>query len=70
MTACGEGKAPGKSHLLTLAKEAAIEEKIAKEIMARTESAIAEWASLARQFGVYSENIALIEKKHSEIRKN
>ncbi len=59
----GEGKNPGREHLIRLGKVAQIPEKTVFSILDETCSALAKWPDWASQYGVTSVNIALIQKR-------
>ena len=59
----GEGRNPTTDHLLKLADEASIKKDRAVEIIKTTESCLAKWPELAKQYGVHKANIDLIDKK-------
>lgn len=56
----GEGKAPGETHLLALAKEASLAPKDAKAIIDQTREALGQWATLAKEHGVAASSVRLI----------
>lgn len=56
----GEGKRPGREHLLRLAIAAGVQERKAKEILDQTRSALAEFKELAAEHGVDKKRIESI----------
>ena len=52
MTVAGEGRAPGRSHLLNLAGPAGISSRGAQAILDEVAAAAARWSAHARQAGV------------------
>lgn len=62
----GEGRKPNISHLLKLADAAKIKKDRAAEIIVATKFSLAQWPTLAKQYGVSDTNIKLIEKKVNE----
>lgn len=63
----GEGKNPTIDHLQALGVDAKISNAKVTQIIDQTKSAISEWDSLAKTYGVSATNIRLIEnhiKKH------
>jgi serine/threonine-protein kinase HipA len=63
----GEGRAPKLKHLLMLAEEAKIKKDRAVDIIEATKAALSKWPKLAKEYGVSSANIKLIQNKLSEI---
>lgn len=61
----GEGRNPNTSHLLNLADEANIKKERAIEIIDATRNSLAQWPTLAKQYGVSDANINLIQSKIS-----
>lgn len=58
----GEGKNPSISHLMKLGLEAQLSKKLIEEVINQTRSALNEWESLAKRYGVKSSNFTLIRK--------
>lgn len=56
----GEGKKPAEEHLIKLGNEAKIPKTRITEIINQTKAALAQWESLAQQYGVSASNIKLI----------
>jgi serine/threonine-protein kinase HipA len=61
MTVAGEGRAPGRSHLLQLAEPAGIASRDAQAIVDGVASAAASWRAHARQAGVSAKTAKMIE---------
>lgn len=59
----GEGSHPSFAHLIQLGEEAKIPKNHVQEIIEQTGSALAQWPRLAKQHGVSSANIVLVEKR-------
>ncbi|GAB4195032.1 MAG: type II toxin-antitoxin system HipA family toxin [Wenzhouxiangellaceae bacterium] len=62
----GEGRNPGAEHLLKLAKEAGIKKGHATEIIEATQDSLSKWPALAKEYGVSTSNIKLIQRKFEE----
>ncbi|PIR38090.1 MAG: phosphatidylinositol kinase [Alphaproteobacteria bacterium CG11_big_fil_rev_8_21_14_0_20_39_49] len=62
----GEGKNPTKEHLLKLVPHADLKPKQANEIIDQVHQALSHWSDLAKDAGVTSENINLIESRFKE----
>lgn len=62
MTVAGEGRAPGRRHLLELAPEAGIASREAEAILDEVAAAAARWPDHARRAGVGSSNSQEIER--------
>jgi serine/threonine-protein kinase HipA len=62
-TVMGEGKNPGVTHLLKLAKEINIKKSKAEEIVEQIQSSLENWTELATNYGVSNANIKLIQSK-------
>ena len=62
MTVAGEGRAPGRAHLLQLAPDAGIEIRDAESIADEVASAVARWREHAREADVGSESVGTVEK--------
>ncbi len=56
----GEGKVPGETHLLKLAKEAGLAPQAAKAIIDQTCEALGQWTHLAKEHGVSASSVRLI----------
>jgi len=56
----GEGKSPGLSHLRALGEEAGVRKNQIDDIIDQTREALADWPSLAKEYGVKASNIRLI----------
>jgi len=52
MTLAGEGRAPGRSHLLRLAEQAGVSVREAESIIGEVQTAVARWTNFAEQAGV------------------
>ena len=59
----GEGRNPGPHEILKLAEAASVEKKKAEEIIEKTRSALSGWRSLAKNYGVSDETIALVSER-------
>ena len=62
MTVAGEGRDPGRSHMLQLAREADITDRDAEHIMAEVRSAVSCWADHAANAGVSAGGIDRVAK--------
>lgn len=58
----GEGKNPSISHLVKLGGEAKLSKKLIDEVINQTRSALEEWESLAKMYGVSNSNITLVAR--------
>ena len=58
----GEGKNPSVEHLVKLGYEARLSKARINEIIDQTQSALAKWETLAKEYGVSANNILLIGK--------
>jgi serine/threonine-protein kinase HipA len=58
----GEGKKPSVEHLVKLGYEARLSKTRINEIIDQTQSALAKWEALAKEYGVSANNILLIGK--------
>ena len=56
----GEGKSPGLSHLRALGEVAGVRKAQVEGIIDQTRATLADWASLAKEYGVNASNIRLI----------
>ena len=63
----GEGKAPGLSHLRALGEEAGVSKVLVDDIIDQTRAALADWTSLAKEYGVRTSNIPLIAERMVDI---
>ena len=52
MTLAGEGRDPGRSHILRLAEQADVSIREAESIIGEVQAAVARWAGFADQAGV------------------
>jgi serine/threonine-protein kinase HipA len=52
MTLAGEGRAPGRSHMLRLAEQADVSVREAEFIIGEVQAAVARWTDFAEQAGV------------------
>lgn len=59
----GEGRNPSFEHLIALGKDAGLDNAIISHAIEQTKSALNNWQSLAKEFGVSKTNIALIGKR-------
>lgn len=66
MTVAGEGRAPGRDHLLRLAPAAGISGREAGEILEAVAAAVARWRGHAREAGVGGESAARVEEAVEE----
>lgn len=66
MTVAGEGRAPTRRHLLQLAAPAGISDREAASILDNVASAVARWRVHAREAGVATKSIKVVEKAISE----
>jgi serine/threonine-protein kinase HipA len=57
----GEGRKPSVGHLITLGKEAGLDDAVVKQVIKQTKDALSSWQHLAVEFGVSKANIALIK---------
>jgi serine/threonine-protein kinase HipA len=55
MTLAGEGRAPGREHMLQLADKAGLPERSVKDVLAQVSDAVSHWPNFARQASVSSE---------------
>ncbi len=62
MTVAGEGRAPGRSHLLRLAEPAGIVDRVAESIIDEVASTVAGWQVYARRAGVGRRGAAMVAK--------
>ena len=62
----GEGKNPGESHLLELARKADLTELQAKDVIMQTKEALSQWNKLAKEAGVHKSTRAHIAGKISD----
>lgn len=62
----GEGKSPGLSHLRALGEEVGIRKVLVDDIIDQTRAALADWASLAKEYGVRTSNICLIAERMTD----
>ncbi|MDD3904153.1 MAG: HipA domain-containing protein [Sphaerochaeta sp.] len=62
-TVMGEGRHPGVEDLLKLGLDAKLDKHRMLEIIDRTQSALASWPELAKQYGVEKEKLSLIAKQ-------
>ncbi len=60
MTVAGEGRAPGRAHILRIAEGAGISEKLAVEIIDEVASALSEWERFAEEAGVSKKTVMRI----------
>lgn len=61
----GEGKNPTETHLIKLGLDAKIDPKKITQIIEQTKHALSQWKTLAKNYGVSRDNIALIESRLS-----
>lgn len=61
----GEGKNPTETHLIKLGLDAKIDPKKITQIIEQTKHALSQWKTLAKNYGVGRDNIALIESRIS-----
>ncbi|NOY71717.1 MAG: type II toxin-antitoxin system HipA family toxin [Gammaproteobacteria bacterium] len=61
----GEGKNPGKAHLIKLGQVAKLKLQRITQIIEQTQHALSAWERLAKEFGVSKTNIELIAKRLS-----
>jgi serine/threonine-protein kinase HipA len=66
MTVAGEGRAPGRSHLLQAASEAGISSRDAEPILDAVASAVERWSVHARGAAVGKESTRMVEKAVEE----
>lgn len=66
-TVLGEGRAPGKSHLIELGHRAKISRKNIDHILDQTQTALSSWPQLAHEYGVEKSYCALIQKRIEDI---
>jgi serine/threonine-protein kinase HipA len=59
----GEGRNPGVDHLVKLGQKAKIAKTRIAEIIDQTQTALANWEILAKEYGVSADNIRLIGKR-------
>lgn len=59
----GEGRNPSVDHLIKLGQKAKIAKTRIAEIIDQTQAALANWEILAKEYGVYADNIRLIGKR-------
>ena len=62
----GEGKNPTRAHLIQLGKEAGLDESFVLEVIDATQTALARWTTLAKEYGVLEDNIQLVGDKISD----
>lgn len=62
----GQGKNPTSSHLLKLADAAQIKNDHGRASINATQSSLSQWPTLAKQYGVSTANINLIQRKITE----
>ena len=62
-TVMGEGRKPSVEHLIKLAQEASIKKTKAESIIQQIQTSLKDWAELAKKYGVFEENIQLIQAK-------
>jgi len=63
----GEGKSPRLSHLRALGEEAEIQKSQTDDIIDQTLTALSDWPSLAKEYGVKANNIRLITERMADI---
>lgn len=63
----GEGKSPGLSHLRALGEEVGVQKKQIDDIIYQTRTALVDWQSLAKEYGVRTGNIRLIEGRMADV---
>lgn len=56
----GEGKAPDQEHLRALGESADIKKQTVDEIIEQTQEALADWTTLAKEYGVARNNMRLV----------
>lgn len=56
----GEGKAPDQERLRALGESADIKKQTVDEIIEQTQEALADWTTLAKEYGVARNNMRLI----------
>ena len=61
MTVAGEGRSPGRDHLLRLAPAAGLSAREAEETVEQVAAAVARWGDHAREAGVGTESLAAVE---------
>ena len=59
----GEGRRPTTEHLVKLAIDASISEKLANQIISQTKTSLENWKNLAKEYGVSKANIALFSER-------
>ena len=52
MTLAGEGRDPGRSHMLRLAEQAEVSAREAESIIGEVQAAVARWTDFAEQAGM------------------
>jgi serine/threonine-protein kinase HipA len=65
MTILGEGRAPGREHVLQVAKQTGIDASDARDMIGKVNSAIARWRQLAKKAGC---SPVTIRRVHSHLR--
>ncbi|MFZ9181145.1 MAG: type II toxin-antitoxin system HipA family toxin [Rickettsiales bacterium] len=65
----GEGRNPSFDHLIKLGNEAKLSKTRITEIIDQTQTALASWKDLAKEYGVSSDNISLISNHIHRIQK-
>ena len=63
----GEGKTPGFSHIRALGEVAGVRKVKVDDIVDQTRTALSDWPSLAKEYGVKASNIRLIAGRISEV---
>ncbi len=63
----GEGKNPSVDHLIKLGHEAKLSKVRITEIVDQTQTALARWEVLAKEYGVSATNVSLIRKRINRI---
>ena len=63
----GEGKAPAQDHLRALGERAELKRQKIDEIIEQTREALADWTTLAKEYGVAASNVRLIADRLSRI---
>jgi serine/threonine-protein kinase HipA len=61
----GEGLAPGRDHLIALAKTAGLAERHAMHIIDRTRAALSQWRRLTADYGISAHTVALVAARTS-----
>ena len=59
----GEGRAPTTEHLIKLGTDNGLDKNAVLQIADQTRASLSQWRNLAKEYGVSSSNIDLIEKK-------